>query len=186
MTLLRVEDELSTPVTRRWIHATGQQEDRELLLGAVTVAPPDIARAAQRANVPSLNPRSSARSADQASRVVMNFHVVPESDGWTRVTTETRVHAVNRATQRRSARYWRVIYPGSWIIDGVGCERSRPVSYPETVMMALMQRPIDLDYNGTTQLPTQAATPRCTVGMVLLAVAEVSSQMLRGRARFGL
>jgi hypothetical protein len=33
-------------------------------------------------------------------------------------------------------------------------------------MMALMQRPIDLDYNGTTQLPTQAATPRCTVGMV--------------------
>ena len=34
--------------------------------------------------------------------------------------------------------------------DGVGCERSRPVSYPETVMMALMQRPIDLDYNATT------------------------------------
>jgi hypothetical protein len=95
----------------------GEEEDRELLLGAVTVAPPDVARAAERGNVPSLDPalfRTLGRPG--FARVVMNFRVVPESDGWTRVTTETRVHAVDRATQRRFARYWRVIYPGSWII----------------------------------------------------------------------
>ena len=50
------------------------------------------------------------------ARVVMNFRVVPESDGWTRVTTATRVHAVDRPTQRQFAQYWRVIYPGSWLI----------------------------------------------------------------------
>ena len=33
----------------------------------------------------------------------MNFRVVPESDGWTRVTTETRVHVVDRPTQRQFA-----------------------------------------------------------------------------------
>ena len=95
----------------------GQKEDRELLLGAVTVAPPDIARAAQRGNVPSLDPALFRTLGRQGfARVVMNFRVVPQSDGWTLVTTETRVDAVDRATQRRFARYWRVIYPGSWII----------------------------------------------------------------------
>ena len=95
----------------------GELADRELLLGAVVIAPPEIVRSAQRGNVPSLDPALFGTLGRPGfARVVMNFRVVPESDGWTRVTTETRVHAVDRPTQRRFAQYWRVIYPGSWII----------------------------------------------------------------------
>jgi hypothetical protein len=95
----------------------GEETDRELLLGAVVVAPPDVVRMATRGNVPSLDP-GLFRTLDRPgfARAVMNFRAVPESDGWTRVTTETRVHAVDRPTQRQFARYWRIIYPGSWII----------------------------------------------------------------------
>jgi hypothetical protein len=95
----------------------GEREDRELLVGAITVAPPDVVRAAERGNVPGLDPalfRTLGRPG--FARVAMNFRVIPESDGWTRVTTETRVHAADRTTQRQFARYWRVIYPGSWTI----------------------------------------------------------------------
>jgi hypothetical protein len=95
----------------------GEETDRELLLGAVVVAPPDTVRAAKRGNVPSLDP-ALFRTLDRPgfARAVMNFRAVPESDGWTRVTTETRVHAVDRSTQQQFGRYWRIIYPGSWII----------------------------------------------------------------------
>ena len=110
----------------------GEEADRELLIGAVVIAPPDIVRAANRGNVPSLDP-ALFRTLGQPgfARAVMNFRVVPEPDGWTRVTTETRVHAVDRPTQRQFAQYWRVIYPGSWIIRwswlrAIEHRRSRP------------------------------------------------------------
>jgi len=95
----------------------GEEADRELLLGIVVIAPPDVVRAAQRGNTPSLDP-GLFRTLGQPgfARAVMNFRVIAESDGWTRVTTETRIYAVDHETQRRFARYWRVIYPGSWII----------------------------------------------------------------------
>ena len=95
----------------------GEQTNRELLVGAVVIAPPDIVRSARRATVPSLDPalfRTLGRPG--FARAVMNFRAVSDSDGWTRVTTETRVHAVDWPTQRQFARYWRIIYPGSWII----------------------------------------------------------------------
>ncbi len=95
----------------------GEDPDRELLIGAVVIAPPDTVRATPHGNVPSLDP-ALFRTLDRPgfARAVMNFRAVPEPGGWTRVTTETRVHAVDRPTQRQFARYWRVIYPGSWII----------------------------------------------------------------------
>jgi hypothetical protein len=46
----------------------------------------------------------------------MNFLLHDEGGGWTRVSTETRVHGTDTAAQRRFARYWRVIYPGSALI----------------------------------------------------------------------
>jgi hypothetical protein len=95
----------------------GDDPNHELLLGTVVIAPPDVVQAAQRGNVPSLDPalfRTLGRPG--FARAVMNFRAIPDGNGWTRVTTETRVHAVDRETERRFARYWRVIYPGSWII----------------------------------------------------------------------
>jgi hypothetical protein len=95
----------------------GEDADKELLLGTVVMAPPDIVRAARQGKTPSLDPELFGTLGRPGfARAVMNFRVIPESDGWTRVTTETRVHALDRETQRRFARYWRVIYPGSWII----------------------------------------------------------------------
>ena len=95
----------------------GQDADRELLLGTVVIAPPDIVLAARQGKTPPLDPplfRTLGRPG--FARAVINFRVIPDADGRTRVTTETRVHALDRETQRRFARYWRVIYPGSWII----------------------------------------------------------------------
>ncbi len=46
----------------------------------------------------------------------MNFLLDDEGGGWTRVTTETRVHGTDAVAQRRFAAYWRVIYPGSALI----------------------------------------------------------------------
>jgi hypothetical protein len=91
--------------------------DRELLIGTVVIAPAEVVRAARQGTAPSLDPGLFRTLAQPGfARAVMNFRVIQESDGWTKVTTETRVHAVDRQTQRRFARYWRVIYPGSWII----------------------------------------------------------------------
>jgi hypothetical protein len=50
------------------------------------------------------------------AKAAMNFGLQDEGNGWTRVTTETRVHGTDRWTQRRFAAYWRVIYPGSALI----------------------------------------------------------------------
>jgi hypothetical protein len=95
----------------------GEAADSELLVGAVVIAPPEIVRTARRGNVPSLNGALfKTLGRPGFARVVLNFRVIPEADGWTRLTTETRVHAVDRPTQRQFAQYWRVIYPGSWII----------------------------------------------------------------------
>jgi len=52
-------------------------------------------------------------------KATINFRVEPVGmDGGKscRVTTETRVFATDRASLRRFAAYWRVIYPGSWTI----------------------------------------------------------------------
>jgi hypothetical protein len=94
------------------------ETNQEILLGAVVMAPAAAVRAVQQ--------RGSGRPLDPARfravaqpgfvRAVLNFRVTPEADGWTRVTTETRVHAVDVPAQRRFARYWRVIYPGSALI----------------------------------------------------------------------
>ncbi len=46
----------------------------------------------------------------------MNFIVVPDSHGGSRVSTETRVYAADGSTARRFAIYWRIIHPGSDII----------------------------------------------------------------------
>jgi hypothetical protein len=95
----------------------GEDADRELLIGTVVIAPPEIVRAAQQRSGPLLDPELfRALGRPGFARAVMNFRAIAESDGWTRVTTETRVQAVDRGTERRFALYWRVIYPGSWFI----------------------------------------------------------------------
>ncbi|MDX2152003.1 MAG: hypothetical protein SFV54_14795 [Bryobacteraceae bacterium] len=49
-------------------------------------------------------------------KVAANVRVESLGDGWSRVTTETRVLATDEQARRTMARYWRLIYPGSAMI----------------------------------------------------------------------
>lgn len=49
-------------------------------------------------------------------KVAINFRFLPQRNGQTVVTTETRNYGVTKKDDRIFARYWRVIYPGSAII----------------------------------------------------------------------
>jgi hypothetical protein len=85
--------------------------NREIVVGTVVIAPPD-ARASSH-----LTPevfRGITRPG--FALAAMNFRLTPNEGASTLLTTETRVYATDRATQRRFARYWRVIFPGSALI----------------------------------------------------------------------
>jgi hypothetical protein len=49
------------------------------------------------------------------ARALMNFHL-EERGSSVRLVTQTRIHASDRAAERRFAAYWRLIYPGSALI----------------------------------------------------------------------
>lgn len=50
------------------------------------------------------------------ARATMNFVVEPEREGWSRVSTETRIFAPETSVRRKFSAYWRVIYPGSSLL----------------------------------------------------------------------
>jgi hypothetical protein len=50
------------------------------------------------------------------AKVTLNFCVEEVGEGWSRVTTQTRILGTDRSGRRRFGAYWRVIYPGSAII----------------------------------------------------------------------
>jgi hypothetical protein len=49
-------------------------------------------------------------------KIASNLRVEPDAPGWSRLSTETRVHATDGAARSTMARYWRFIYPGSGMI----------------------------------------------------------------------
>lgn len=50
------------------------------------------------------------------AKAAMNFRLEDEGNGWTLLTTETRVFATDDPARRRFAAYWRAIYSGSALI----------------------------------------------------------------------
>jgi len=50
------------------------------------------------------------------AKAVINFLIVPESQGWCRVSTETRILATSPGARRKFTFYWRLIYPGSALL----------------------------------------------------------------------
>lgn len=97
-----------------------EEPGREIVFGTLVSRPRELRRPApgtlkgQRANWPP--ERFRDLSEPGYAKAVMNFFLVDEADGWTRLVTETRVFATDRATTRRFAVYWRLIYPGSSLI----------------------------------------------------------------------
>jgi hypothetical protein len=50
------------------------------------------------------------------AKIAMNFHVSSASNGWSTLSTETRILGTDATARRRFGRYWRVIHPGSALI----------------------------------------------------------------------
>ncbi len=94
--------------------------EREVVFGTFVVAPPEARRLPRAASGEQPAGWTPARFRDLSepgyAKAVMNFRIAAESDGRTRLTTETRVFATDAATARRFAVYWRLIYPGSSLI----------------------------------------------------------------------
>jgi hypothetical protein len=47
------------------------------------------------------------------AKVTLNFYVEDRGEGWSQVSTQTRILGTDRNGHRRFGIYWRVIYPGS-------------------------------------------------------------------------
>jgi len=84
--------------------------NREIVVGTVVIAPPDA-----RPSGPLTPEVFRGITRPGFALAAMNFRLTPNGTS-TLLTTETRVYATDRATQRRFARYWRVIFPGSALI----------------------------------------------------------------------
>ncbi len=46
-------------------------------------------------------------------------------DGWTTISTETRLHALDAESRRATAVYWRLIYPGSGMLRTMWLQAAR-------------------------------------------------------------
>jgi len=85
-----------------------EERNREVVFGTIVIAP------AGAASLPAERVRDLADPG--YAKAVMNFLLTDGGNGWTLLTTETRIFATDRATARRFAVYWRLIYPGSSLI----------------------------------------------------------------------
>lgn len=96
--------------TRSGFISLADDPHREIVIGTIVIAPraatarPQSTEAFRRMTEPGY------------AKAAMNFLIAPNDSTSTLLTTETRVYAADARTQRRFARYWRVIYPGSALI----------------------------------------------------------------------
>jgi hypothetical protein len=58
-------------------------------------------------------------------KVAFNLKVDDAGDGWTTVSTETRLHALDAGSLRATAVYWRLIYPGSGMLRTMWLQAAR-------------------------------------------------------------
>lgn len=101
-----------TVATRSGFHQLAKT-DNEIVLGTIVVTPPS-----GRPSIDHSDPAWFVRlAAPGLVKAVVNFRTEPENGGVaTRLTTETRVFAVDAEGLRRFTPYWRTIFPGSWIL----------------------------------------------------------------------
>ncbi|HEX2799082.1 MAG TPA: hypothetical protein VHQ44_05350 [Thermoanaerobaculia bacterium] len=92
-----------------------EDKDREIVLGTL-VARPRGSRVTLPADAAETSRRFAALSAPGYAKAAMNFRVEPGSNGFSLVTTETRVFSTDPKTTRAFAVYWRFVYPGSALI----------------------------------------------------------------------
>jgi len=90
-------------------YLSGGSEHEIVMLGVVN------AREKRRPDLHSLQQAADYR-APGAVKMAFNFKVEDAGGGWSAITTETRVLALDDATSRGMGRYWRLIVPGSGLL----------------------------------------------------------------------
>jgi hypothetical protein len=88
-----------------------QDQPREVVIGAIVVRPPGTSRPNQFAA-----DDYKQLALPGFAKATMTFRIEEQSGGMSRVVTETRVFATDRAALGRFTPYWRVIFPGSAIL----------------------------------------------------------------------
>jgi hypothetical protein len=86
------------------------RSDHEVVIGSVLAAPPGVTL--DRADAGGFA-RLSGPGLITAS---LSFRVTTTGASSSRLITETRVYASDQSVLRRFTRYWRTIFPGSWIL----------------------------------------------------------------------
>ncbi len=97
--------------TRTGFLLLAEEQDREIVIGAGVAVPPGWSPKKR----PTPEEFKSVRKPGFAL-AAMNFRVEDIRDDACLVTTETRVHATDSSTRRKFSGYWKVVYPGSWLI----------------------------------------------------------------------
>lgn len=97
--------DVATSAGFRWL---AQEPVRDLVVGTVVLSPGPVRIVTPRDFI-DLRAPGHARAA-------MSFHIEDLGNGWSHLSTETRVFATDAAARRRFAAYWRHIYPGSSLI----------------------------------------------------------------------
>ncbi len=90
-----------------------EEPDYEIVLGALVATPRGWRPSGTRS--PEKFKALAASGQPGFALAAMNFRL-EDGNGFTLLTTETRVYATDAPSRRRFARYWRVIYPGSSLI----------------------------------------------------------------------
>jgi len=116
-------------------------------------------------------------------KTAMNFQLREEGGGWVRLTTETRVYALDASARRRFAVYWRVISPGSAFIRKMWLDavRRRAEDARMTCSDALevFTRPVDLalrDFESVAAAPGGKGSVRAAESV--LAEARLAREKL--------
>jgi hypothetical protein len=97
-----------------------ERNEREMVFGGV-------GRVASSMPKPVLSSPAAFASFHQSGcvKVAFNLKVDDSSNGWTTVSTETRLHGLDAGSRRGMAAYWRLIYPGSGMLRTMWLQAAR-------------------------------------------------------------
>jgi hypothetical protein len=97
-----------------------ERNEREMVFGG-------LGRVTSNAEKPVLSSPAAFASFHQSGlvKVAFNLKVDDSGNGWTAVSTETRLHGLDAGSRRGMAVYWRLIYPGSGMLRTMWLQAAR-------------------------------------------------------------
>jgi hypothetical protein len=97
-----------------------ERNEREMVFGGV-------GRVASNTPKPVLSSAAAFASFERSGwvKVAFNLKVDDSGNGWTTLSTETRLHGLDAGSRRGMAVYWRLIYPGSGMLRTMWLQAAR-------------------------------------------------------------